>query len=224
MTGEITTLRLPLPLGMGRVNCYLIPAEGGYILIDSGGHNGRRPLVQHLQRAGCVPGGLRLIILTHGDFDHTGNAAYLHTRYGAPIAMHPDDAGMIAHRDMFHNRTAPNALIPIGGSILFRFDRADRFEPDLVAEEGYDLSRFGFDARVLSIPGHSKGSIGILTGDGDLFCGDLLVNSLKPSLNRLIDDLPTARASVARLKSLGTGTVYPGHGRPFAMAELGENI
>jgi len=41
-------------------------------------------------------------------------------------------------------------------------------------EEGQPLSDVGLDASVLHLPGHSKGSIGILTASGDLFCGDLL--------------------------------------------------
>ena len=95
------------------------------------------------------------------------------------------------------------------------FGKAQRFTPDVLLEDGDDLSAFGFDARVFSLPGHSKGSIGILTAASDLFCGDLLVNTDKPALNTLIDDMPAAEASLQRLVSLDVGTVYPGHGKPF---------
>ncbi len=44
---------------------------------------------------------LKLIVLTHGDFDHTGNAVYLRQRLGAPIAIHAGDAGMPERGDMF---------------------------------------------------------------------------------------------------------------------------
>ena len=132
-----------------------------------------------LARAGCQPGDLELIVITHGDFDHTGNAAYLAKTFGAKIAMHPDDAGMAERGDMFWNRQSGGDLIrtlaPLF-STLFGFGRSQRFAPDLAIEEGYDLSAHGCDARVLSLSGHSKGSIGILAADGDLFCGDLLAN------------------------------------------------
>jgi hydroxyacylglutathione hydrolase len=101
--------------------------------------------------------------------------------------------------------------------ILFGFTKSDRSKPDLSIEDGYDLSEYGFDAQVLSIPGHSKGSIGILTASGDLFCGDLFINMDKPALNDIIDDSAAANASVERLKSLKIHTVYPGHGKPFPM-------
>ena len=68
---------------------------------------------------------------------------------------------------------------------------------------------------MLHLPGHSAGSIGILTSAGDLFCGDLLENTRQPTLNSIMDDVPTAQASIERLKSLIVRTVYPGHGQPF---------
>jgi glyoxylase-like metal-dependent hydrolase (beta-lactamase superfamily II) len=70
---------------------------------------------------------------------------------------------------------------------------------------------------VLHIPGHSKGSIGILTASGELFCGDLLENTAGPALNSIMDDRAAANASVAILESAGVSTVYPGHGKPFPM-------
>lgn len=64
----------------------------GFVLFDTGGSNQRAELQRELEQAGCRPGNLRLIVLTHGDFDHSGNPAHLRPVYGAPIAMPPDDA------------------------------------------------------------------------------------------------------------------------------------
>jgi glyoxylase-like metal-dependent hydrolase (beta-lactamase superfamily II) len=43
--------------------------------------------------------------------------------------------------------------------------------------DGTNLSEYGLDAKVLSIPGHSRDSIGFLATGGDLFYGDLLDNT-----------------------------------------------
>ena len=94
MPQEIKTIRLPLPFHIGSVNCYLIKTDTGYILIDTGSSNQRASLEKELDRLGCQPGNLKLIVITHGDFDHTGNAAYLRTKFTTKIAMHDDDAGM----------------------------------------------------------------------------------------------------------------------------------
>ena len=58
------------------VNCYLIKADNHYFLIDTGMPNKRKVIEKELKSAGCRPGNLTLIILTHGDLDHAGNAAY----------------------------------------------------------------------------------------------------------------------------------------------------
>jgi hydroxyacylglutathione hydrolase len=220
---EIKVITLPLPYRLGSVNCYLVETDTGFILIDTGGSNKRAELEKEPIGAGCQPGRLQLIVLTHGDFDHTGNAAYLREKFGAPIAMHEDDAGMAERGDMSWNRKSGNILFRMIAPLLFRFSKSDRFEPDFYLEEGHDLSDYGFDARVLSIPGHSRGSIGILTAGGDLFCGDLLENTNQPGLNSIMDDSATANVSVEKLRSLGINTVYPGHGKPFPMDSLMKN-
>ncbi len=222
MGQEIKTIRLPLPYRLGSVNCYLVETGAGYVLLDTGGSNGRAELESALEGAGCKPGDLKLIVLTHGDFDHAGNAAYLRQTFGAPIAMHPDDAGMVERGDMFWNRDTGNAILRIVSAMLFGFGKSERCTPDVRVEDGHDLSAYGFDAVALHIPGHSRGSVGVLTAGGDLFCGDLLVNSGELGLNSIIDDPAAANASVERLKGLEIGTVYPGHGEPFSMAQLEE--
>ena len=140
--------------------------------------------------------------------------------------MHHDDLGMLERGDMFFNRKKPNILIRIMLPILpiiFGFGKSERCKPDLYLEDGYDLSKYGFDAKVVEIPGHSKGSIGILTANGDFFCGDLLENIDKPTFSSIIDDLTAANTSVEKLKSLKINTLYPGHGKPFAMELFANN-
>jgi glyoxylase-like metal-dependent hydrolase (beta-lactamase superfamily II) len=223
MTPEIKTITLQMPLKMGAVNCYLVETNTGYVLIDTGSSNARAGLEKALESAGCQPEDLELIVITHGDFDHIGNAAYLRKEFGAKIAMHAADSGMAERGDMFSNRKKANILTRVMApviSALFGFGRSEKFKPDLYIDEGVALSEYGLDARVLSIPGHSQGSIGILTTDGDLICGDLLENTEKPALGSLTDNLAAAHKSVDKLKSLEIRTVYPGHGQPFPMKEF----
>lgn len=220
MKQEIKTITLPLPYKLGSVNCYLVKTDTGYVLIDTGGSNKRSELERELESAGCKPGNLKLIVLTHGDFDHIGNAAYLREKFGAKIAMHKDDSGMAERGDMFWNRKSGSTLMRMIVSILFRFGKSNRFEPDFYVEDGYVLSEYGFEATVLMISGHSKGSIGILTAGGDLLCGDLFNNTRKPALNSIMDDLAAANASVEKLRSFAINTVYPGHGKPFPMEQF----
>ncbi len=104
MSAAIKSIRLALPYRLGTVNCYLLACDTGYVLIDTGSSNRRAEVDKQLTSADCQPGDLKLIVLTHGDFDHTGNAVYLWQGLGASIAMHADDAGMLERGDMFWNR------------------------------------------------------------------------------------------------------------------------
>lgn len=219
MPREIKTIELTIKLGiirLGTVNCYLVKNGNDYILIDTGPSNERFDLEKELESAGCKPGNLKFIVITHGDFDHTGNAAHLREKFGAKIAMHKYDSGMVERGDMFWNRKG-NFFIKKIAPILFGFGKSERFKPDLSIGDGDDFVEYGFDAKVLHISGHSKGSIGILTDAGELFCGDLFINTKIPVLNSIVDNKEAANASIEKLKKLNINNVYPRHGRPFKM-------
>jgi len=198
------------------VNCYLIKTGGSFILIDTGVANKRKQLEAELTTAGCKPGNLKLIIITHGDSDHTGNAAWLREKYGAKIAMHTLEAAAAESGSMTTNR-GKIAFLPRFFLSIFKLAKKDRYKADLLLENGYDFAVWGWAAKVLHIPGHSLGSIAVFTEAGTLFCGDLLTNLRTPAMTDLIDDRAAALNSVEILKSLPSKIVYPGHGEPFAM-------
>lgn len=206
-------------ISFGGVNCYLVAADHGFVLIDTGYGSSRASVERALAGAGCGPSDLRLIVLTHGDFDHIGSAAYFHRGFGAPLAGHRAEAAVFEQGNMglarSHRPLLARLLFP-----LIRLGRADRFTPDRFLADGDSLAADGLDAHVLHIPGHSNGSIGLLLASGELFCGDLFTNLKRPELNRLIDDKDAARASLEKLRRLPITTVYPGHGEPFTLADL----
>ena len=220
MTQAIRTIRL------GGVNCYIVAAVDGFVLIDSGTPEKREALDTELESAGCGPGTLRLIVLTHGDYDHAGNAAHLRDKYVTKIAMHPDDSGRVERADWSWNlKPKPDKF-----GVLFRvvalFIRPgefDTFEPDVLVEDQQSLRGYGLEATVLHLPGHTKGSIGILTAENSLFCGDLMDGIGRPSLEFFIDDMVAATASLRRLRSLGADRIYPGHGKPFQFNRITES-
>ena len=147
------------------VNCYLVTAREGYVLIDTGKPENRTDLDADLEDAGCGLGMLRLIVLTHGDYDHAGNAAYLRDKYGTKVAMHRDDSGRVERADWNWNlKPTPDkfGLIFRVVSLFIKPGPFDTFEPDVYVEDEESLSDYGLDATVLRLPGHTKGSIGIL--------------------------------------------------------------
>ncbi len=215
MTSEIKTMS-------AMANCYLVGVAGGnFILVDTGYSLFRGSIERALMAAGCRAGNLNLIILTHGDMDHSGNGAYLRRKFGAKIAMHQEDAGMVERGDMSWNRKTNRVIRFLFNLPLVRLNKRDRFTPDLYLADGQDLSSYGWPGtKVFNLPGHSRGSLCLLTSDSELFCGDLLINNGIPSLNSIIDDHEAANTSLQKLKGMSIGNVYLGHGRAFRFAQL----
>ncbi len=208
----------------GNVNCYLLKNGNGFFMVDTGLSHHRASTERLLTGCGCGPGDLKLILLTHGDTDHTGNAAYLRRKYGAKIGLHPEEQKVAATGNMLHNRKPWPVLAQVlAPPVMYLFGGTgkNRYVPDIWLEDGMELNDYGLDARVIHLPGHTRGSVGILTAEGDLFCGDLLVSRNRiPRKNHLIDDEAVMNASIEKLKTLRIRTVYPGHGRSFSMDKL----
>lgn len=215
---EVTPITVRYLFG---VNCYLLKNDAGYYLIDAGMKKGWAQLENQMEEAGCRPGDLKLIIITHGHLDHVGNAAHLRDRYGAKIAMHHGDTEIIETGDMFVD-SGGGTVIKLVGFLMKALGLSDyeKFTPDLILEDGQDLSTHGLDAKVLHTPGHSNGSISVLTADGNLFCGDLYNNNGKPEKATLVRNQQQLDASFERVEELDIETIYPGHGKPFRMEEL----
>ena len=204
------------------VNAFLVKVKDGFILIDTGLGMHWEKLESELLSSGCLPDKLKLIIITHGDFDHTGNCAKLQEKYKCKIAIHKDDSAMVENGAPLKRKVRTlQARVFIMIRRLFRKRFTfDKFKPDVYLTEGQRLNEYGFDAVVVHIPGHTKGSIGILTDDGNLFAGDTFTNNRKPDTANYIENSDELKNSLTRLKEMKIKTVYPGHGKPFGMDEI----
>jgi glyoxylase-like metal-dependent hydrolase (beta-lactamase superfamily II) len=212
-------------IGLDFVNAFLLKTEGGYILIDTGLPGHWEKLAKELISAGCLPDKLKLIIITHGDWDHTGNARRLREKYNVRIAMHPGDVNQVENGVFLKRKVRPLFYkIVFAIRMLIRKLQKNqldfpKFKPDILLADGQSLEEYGSTAKVIHIPGHTPGSIGIITDQGDLFAGDTLTNRKKPDAAGIIENSGQLKNSLDKLKKMNIKTVYPGHGKPFLMKE-----
>ena len=235
MDTVIMAINLGIKKSIGSTNCYLLKNNetDAYILVDTGySIHGSIDLVKELENLGCKPGNLNLVILTHGDFDHVLNSVDIRDKYQTLIAMHKDDSNMVETGNFMIKREFKSKLTPFYVLYLFlpiilevilhpqwisQIRSFKKFKPDIYIDEGFDLSSYGVNAKILHLPGHTPGSIGVLTSDGNLICGDTFINIRKPDTYPGGNNLRELYASVQRLKTMNIKKVYPAHGKPFDM-------
>lgn len=198
----------------GTSQCYLIHGAEGCVLVDTGATPQRDRL---LSRVRDLP--LRLIVLTHGHYDHIANASCLRLETGAPIAMHPADQPLIADRNArpLHKRKPLGSLIMWAGNRMDRPDAARMFTPDLDVSDGMSLRPYGVEAVMRELPGHTKGSVGVLVDGADFIVGDAMMHLFVDTRPKMAEDWEQARQSIARIHASGARTAYVGHGRPVRL-------
>lgn len=216
MEEDIKTIKLAF------VNVFLVNTGDGFILIDSGLSTHWEELEKELISAGCFPDKLKLIILTHGDYDHTGNCRKLREKYNIKTAIQRADCSIIETGSAGKRKKKLSQVIRfLIPSLLMKLhqDRlnANKFIPDIFLTDGQDLREYNFNARVIYTPGHTKGSISILTESGNLFVGDTLVNNRRPAPANIIENSEDLNTSITELKKLCARMIYPGHGEAFSM-------
>lgn len=195
----------------GTDNCYLVTDGGQAILVDTAsGQNLDQVMAE------CDKYTLKLIVLTHVHFDHAENAAALSARYGVPVAIHRKDEELF---DSFDKQPLKSSGL-VGCVVLSMSLKVLRnttvAQPDnlIYVEEGDDLNAYGFNAKVIELPGHTLGSIGLDVEGRHLLVGDALDNWIRPGTGHLFYDKEATRKSAEKIRALGDRTIYYGHGKP----------
>lgn len=210
-----TIARIPC----GIVNCYLLRGDTGSILIDTGNPNDADRITVALNGTA-----INLILLTHGHTDHCGAAAELRERLKAPIAMSEADVELIANPNArkLYGHTLLGRVLAKASATTMENGKVKPFKPDVTVDDGFVLTPYGVTARVIALPGHTKGSVGVLTEQGDMLVGDAAFHMLRPTSARIYEDREQMEESMEKIKSICKGSIYVGHGKAIKPTDIHE--
>lgn len=166
----------------------------------------------------AVPG-IDQIVLTHGHVDHCGSAAELHDATGATVFAGSGDCTPIKDGTAMPPPVFEDWEIPIHERVSAGLPEAAPPVPALRELHDGDALDFGGGADVLSVPGHTGGSIAIhLPRHGVLFTGDTIANVGTVMLGTFNQDRTQTVASFQRLATLDVDIACFGHGEPITTA------
>jgi glyoxylase-like metal-dependent hydrolase (beta-lactamase superfamily II) len=163
----------------GYTNAHVVTKGGEAFMVDSGYEANAPLLAGDLRSAGIDPARLKLIVLTHGHADHAGGAGWFQRTYGTRVLVGAGDVELLAAGKNDH-------LCPTDGQARSRLatDQSATFTPfagTAVSEPLSLQADTGIAARVIPLPGHTRGSMIVDVGDavlvGDLFRGAILGSS-----------------------------------------------
>jgi hydroxyacylglutathione hydrolase len=193
-----------LTVGPVACNCAIVvcPQTLEAAIVDPGG-NGDRILAAAREMGAKV----RLLLHTHGHFDHVLATREVAQATGAGVAIHRND------RALYEN-------LPQQGTI-FGFCAERPPAPTQILEGGEIIAIGSLSARVIHTPGHTPGSVGFyFEANGILLAGDTL---FADSIGRT--DLPGGsfpdilKSIQGKLYPLpGDTRVIPGHGPETTIA------
>jgi glyoxylase-like metal-dependent hydrolase (beta-lactamase superfamily II) len=218
-----------IPMGFDTI--YAIRGEG-VILVDGGDPDRFERFKKGLERASIAPDEIRLLIATHGHWDHVGSIKEIKELTGAEVLMHRDDEHFLqdAHPAQPPGLTAWGKVLTTLIRLFLPFVAIPTFDVDRFAEgdEEISLTAYGIPGVVIHTPGHTHGSLSVLLESGEAFVGDLAMNRMplrrRPGMPIFGDDAESIRQSWRKLLDRGAKRVYPAHGDPFPAEVMAREI
>jgi glyoxylase-like metal-dependent hydrolase (beta-lactamase superfamily II) len=198
-------------------NVFLVRDGEEGALIDSG--FGDEPSVKARTDFLAEQEGVRVkyIVLTHHHFDHTSGAAQLRESTGAAVALHPREEEFLLdwESEIPQDIEAPDDKGELAEKIAAFRKQAAEAAPTIKMNDGDEFTVGALTLRVVHTPGHTLGSVCIyVPQERALFTGDTALGlgtvAISPPPH---GDMALYLASLARLQTLETEIMLPGHGQ-----------
>jgi glyoxylase-like metal-dependent hydrolase (beta-lactamase superfamily II) len=231
-------VRMPLPVRVDPVNCYLLDSSDGWIVVDCGLALGARAAwTSALAHVSATPADVSRIVITHFHPDHIGGAGSLAALTDAPVvaststALQSETVWGAAMADYFalldahllRHGMPPEQVRMLDGDVDIARVGVDLPDEFGVVEAGDTIDAAGTTWRVVLTPGHADGHLCLHDQPGRrLLAGDHLLERISPAVGRFpqasADPLGNYLDSLDRVARLDVDLVLPGHGAPFTGA------
>jgi glyoxylase-like metal-dependent hydrolase (beta-lactamase superfamily II) len=190
----------------GDCNVYMIDGEDELALVDTGGGNGVKRILENVKDDGFDPKNLKIAFLTHCHFDHIGGANELKQVTKCKLLAHENDANSIVDLDDY-------VLLDTAKEEGLNFKSP---QLDGMIKEGDCVNIGNIIVKVLHTPGHTPGcvSLSITEKDGtkSIFTGDIASTTGRLGfINGPGFELESWKGSIKRLISEKPERIYPGH-------------
>lgn len=206
---------------------YLIEADSGVFLVDSGVQGTGRKILGLLKRLGRKPEELVAALVTHAHADHFGGLGEVQSATGCRVLCHP------AHAETLRSGTSivspglnffGRSYEVVANLALPRLRLPKLVRVDSIGD-GQGLHELGLPGRVLYTLGHSQGDLTLVLDEGSAFVGDLVQGPRIPRLTPpefsiMATDEPAMFKSWRKLLASGAKVLYPGHGSVVAIEEI----
>jgi len=212
-------------IGNDIVAVYLVDTDDGVTVIDAGLPGHWRELLSELSAMGRTIDDVRGLVLTHGDSDHIGFAERLRRDHGVPVYVHTDDAERARTGDKPKTPVGSKRFGPMLSFLTYALRKGawrSTYLTEVTEVHDGDILPLPGSPEIISMPGHSPGSIAIHVPIADaVFVGDALTTrhvltgrtGIQPA--PFTDDPALALESLSRLSGLKASWVLPGHGTPW---------
>ncbi|MEM7111912.1 MAG: MBL fold metallo-hydrolase [Chloroflexota bacterium] len=208
-------IRLPLdPAGNRVVHCYVVQAET-LCLVDSGTALQYGLIEAGLAEISKTPADIDLIINTHAHLDHSGGNGRFAKTFDTPIQFHRKAARWIENMALYKaERSNPMFDKLHGGSTT-----ATRY-----LEDGDEIDLGNIMLKVIYLPGHSDGQIGLFCEAEGWF---LAADSIPPIHGRPVyTDVAKTLATIDKIERIAglTALYHSHHDTPFVGDAIGERL
>lgn len=209
----------------GRSNVYLISTQRINILFDTSIKKNQRLLAEALALKGIKH--IDYVILSHTHFDHVGNVEFIKTSYEAKVVLNKKEEDLLKNGinklprgTNWFTKLLINKLGDKQSGRIFM----PKCDSDICIESEYSFKDQGLDAKVISTPGHTIGSMSLIIGGEIALVGDAMVNIVPWSIYPpFADDTNQLLRSWKRLLDTGSELFLPSHGNEITSRKLMEN-